>query len=68
MRNRQFKELLSKVEIKLKENLGKDYCGLFSVASKITSLYLHKHCYSDECEYIQFLSGDKAWTKITEYH
>ena len=55
MRDRNFQELLFKVEDKLKEKLGVNYCGLFSIADEIVSLYLHKHCKTNECEYIQCL-------------
>jgi hypothetical protein len=56
MRNRQFKELLTKVEIKLINKLGKNYCGLISLADEITGIYLEKYFKHEyECEYIQVL-------------
>jgi len=55
MRNRQFQDLLTKVEHNLKAKMGKDYCGLISIADEITGLYLKKQHYENECEYIQSL-------------
>jgi len=55
MRDRHFQELLLKVEKKLKKELGKEYCGLVSIAEEITGLYLNKHNYKEECDYIQSL-------------
>jgi len=55
MRNIYFQKILSDVENNLKNKLGSEYCGLFSIADEIVSIYLNRHCYSNECEYIQYV-------------
>jgi len=69
MRNRQFQDLLLKVENRLKNELGKNYCGLLSIAREIASLYLHKHqhLYYKEHEYITELRKDLLMIALLEF-